>query len=91
MVIELIAKSKALKTWLDQLFDIDYTWKHGGLLTTRYISQKVEPGPEEPHDVAICLEVTEKYIIFDLDSGTISIFYYNSKHVGNDDSLVPDH
>jgi hypothetical protein len=84
MVIEPIAKSKALKTWLDQLFDIDYAWKHGGLLTARYISQKVEPGLEEPEeapDVAICLEVTEKSIIFDLDSGTISIFDHNSKHL----------
>jgi hypothetical protein len=84
MVTELIAKSKALKTWLDQLFDIDYAWKHEGLLTTRYISQKVEPGPEEPeeaHDAATCLEVTEKYIIFALDSGTISIFDHNSQHL----------
>jgi F-box and WD-40 domain protein CDC4 len=84
MVIEVIAKSKALKNWLDQLFGIDYAWKRGGLLIARYISRKVEPGPEEPemaHDAAICLEVTEKYIVFALDIGTISIFDYNSKHV----------
>jgi hypothetical protein len=81
MVTDLIVKSRALKTWLDQLFDIDYAWKRGGLLTTRYISQKVEPGPEGPewvNCIATCLEVTENYIIFALDNGIIWIF----DHIG---------
>jgi hypothetical protein len=77
MVTNLIVNSRALKTWFDQLFDIDYAWKHGGLLTTRYITQKVGSDPEKPEEgqgIATCLKVTENYIIFSLDSGIIWIF-----------------
>jgi hypothetical protein len=83
-ISHLIHNSRALKTWLDQLFDIDNAWRHGGLLTTNTITQKVQPDPEEPeeaHDVATCLEVTDHHIILALDTGLISIFNHNGQHL----------
>jgi hypothetical protein len=85
-ISHLIQNSRALKTRLDQLFDIDNAWRHGGLLTTNTITQKVQSNPEEPeeaHEVATCLKVTEAYIILALDTGTISIFNHNGKHLRN--------
>jgi WD40 repeat protein len=84
VVTNLLVKSHRLQMGLDQLFDIDNAWRHGGLLTTSTITQKVQTDPEEPeeaHDVATCLEVTETYIILALDTGTISIFNHNGKHL----------
>jgi WD40 repeat protein len=84
MIDFLIANSAALKTALDVLSEIDDTWRLGGQLTTRSISQRMRDGKEEADvGAATCLEVTNKYIIVALDNATISILDHSGKFLRN--------